>query len=68
MNDVLINTPKGTGKLERIYVSELGFLMIKIAFEDGTFTGYNLGKHNLSNNFFTNELFKNELELSQNIG
>ena len=68
MNDVLINTPKGTGKLERIYVSELGFLMIKIAFEDGTFTGYNLGKHNLSDNFFTNKLFKNELELSQNIG
>ena len=68
MNDVLINTPKGTGKLDRIYVSELGFLMIKIAFEDGTFTGYNLGKHNLSDNFFTNELFKNELKLSQNIG
>lgn len=61
MNDVLINTPKGTGKLDRIYVSELGFLMIKIAFEDGTFTGYNIGKHDPENNHFTNELFKDEI-------
>ena len=31
MNDVLIETPKGVGKLDNIYVSELGFLMVKIA-------------------------------------
>ena len=61
MNEVLIKTPKGVGKLDRMYVSDLGFLMIKIAFEDGTFTGYNLGKHNPSDNFFTKELFKDEL-------
>lgn len=67
MNEVLIETPKGVGNLDRIYVSDLGFLMIKIAFEDGTFTGYNLGKHNPTDNFFTKEIFKDELELNQNI-
>lgn len=60
MNDVLIETPKGVGKLDNIYVSELGFLMVKIAFENGTYTGYNLGKHNPIENIFTKELFKDE--------
>jgi hypothetical protein len=60
MNDVLIETPKGVGKLDNIYASELGFLMVKIAFEDGTYTGYNLGKHNPIENIFTKELFKDE--------
>lgn len=60
MNDVLIETPKGVGKLHNIYVSELGFLMIKIAFDDDTYTGYNLGKHNPSDNPFTKEIFKDE--------
>lgn len=67
MNEVLIETPKGVGNLDRIYVSDLGFLMIKIAFEDGTFTGYNLGKHNPTDNFFTKEIFKDEFELDKNI-
>lgn len=61
MNEVLIKTPKGVGKLDRMYVSDLGFLMVKIAFEDGTFTGYNLGKHNPTNNIFTKEILKDEL-------
>lgn len=61
MNEVLIKTPKGVGKLDRMYVSNLGFLMIKIAFEDGTFTGYNLGKHEPTDNMFTKEIFKDEL-------
>jgi hypothetical protein len=61
INDFLIKTPKGLGKVDKIYVSELGFLMIKIAFEDGTFTGYNLGKHNPEDNFFTKEIFKDRL-------
>jgi hypothetical protein len=34
--------------------------MIKIAFDDGTYTGYNLGKHNPSNNPFTKEISKDE--------
>lgn len=61
MNEVLIETPKGFGKLHQIYVSDLGFLIVKVAFDDGTFTGYNLGKHHPSDNFFTKELFKDEL-------
>ena len=61
MNEILIKTPKGVGKLDRIYVSDLGFLIIKIAFEDGTFTGYNLGKHEPTDNMFTKEIFKDEL-------
>lgn len=61
MNEVLIKTPKGVGKLDRMYVSDLGFLMVKIAFEDGTFTGYNLGKHEPTDNMFTKEIFKDEL-------
>jgi hypothetical protein len=67
MNDVLIETPKGIGKLHKIYVSELGYLMVKIEFDNGTYTGYNLGKHNQAENFFTKELFKEEfIETSQN--
>ena len=61
IKEVLIETPKGIGKLDKIYVSELGFLMVKFAFDDGTFTGYNLGKHDPNNNIFTKELFKDEL-------
>ena len=60
MSNILIETPKGIGRLHNIYVSELGFLMIKIEFENGTFSGYNLGKHNPENNIFTKELFKDE--------
>jgi hypothetical protein len=60
MNDVLIETPKGFGKLDKIYVSELGYLMVKIEFDNGTYMSYNFGKHNPENNFFTKELFKDE--------
>lgn len=67
MTDVEIETPKGIGYLDKVYVSELGFLMLKIRFNDGTFTGYNLGKHNPTDNFFTKEIFKDEFELGQNI-
>ena len=60
MNDVLIETPKGVGKLHNIYVSELGYLMVKIEFDNGTYTGYNLGKHDQSENIFTKEISKDE--------
>jgi hypothetical protein len=60
MNDVLIETPKGVGKLHNIYVSELGFLMVKIEFNNGTYTGYNLGKYNQEDNIFTKEIFNDE--------
>lgn len=60
-NDVLIETPKGLGYIDNIYVSELGFLMLKIKFDDGTFTGYNLGQHDSQKNMFTEKLFEDEL-------
>lgn len=58
-NHPLIETPKGLGEVEKVYMSDLGFLMLKINNLDGTFTTYNLGKHNPSNNIFSNEIIKN---------
>ena len=63
----IIKTPKGLGEIEKIYISELGFLMIKINNMDGTFTTYNLGKHNKTDNIFTKEIFKDENQKSENI-
>lgn len=38
-----IKTPNGFGTLDKIYVSELGFLMVKVYFPDTkTFTTYNV--------------------------
>ena len=37
MNKVLLETPKGIGELEKIYVSELGFLMLRVYFKNGTY-------------------------------
>ena len=39
-----INTPNGVGELEKIYLSELGYLIVKVKNDDKTFTSYNLGK------------------------
>jgi hypothetical protein len=47
MNKVNILTPKGVGEIENTYVSDLGFLMLRINNLDGTYTTYNLGKHNV---------------------
>ena len=60
MNKVNILTPKGIGVVENVYVSDLGFLMLRIDNIDGTFTTYNLGKHNVEDNLFSNQLMKNE--------
>lgn len=57
-NHPLIETPKGLGELEKVYISELGFLMLRIDNLDGTYTTYNLGKHKTQENIFTNELMK----------
>jgi hypothetical protein len=59
-DSVLIETPKGLGAVDKIYVSELGYLMLRIYFENSTFTTYNLGKHDLENNMFTNKIMKDE--------
>lgn len=63
----IINTPKGLGEIEKVFISELGFLMLRIDNLNGTYTTYNLGKHDPSNNIFTNEILKDELQESQNI-
>ena len=39
-----INTPNGEGELKNIYMSELGYLMVKVENDNKTFTTYNLGK------------------------
>jgi hypothetical protein len=56
MNKVNILTPKGVGEIENTYVSDLGFLMLRINNLDGTYTTYNLGKHNVDVNIFTNQI------------
>ena len=56
MNKVNILTPKGIGEIENTYVSDLGFLMLRINNLDGTYTTYNLGKHNVDVNIFTNQI------------
>jgi len=63
----LIQTPKGLGEIEKVYISELGFLMLRIDNLDGTYTTYNLGKHNTSNNIFSKEILKDEFYESQSI-
>jgi hypothetical protein len=59
MKNPKINTPNGIGELENVYVSELGFLMVKIYFKNGTFTTYNLGKYDENDNIFTNKMLEN---------
>jgi hypothetical protein len=61
---VMTQTPKGLGEVNKIYVSELGYLMLRVSFENGTFTTYNLGKHNPENNMFTDKIM--EYEKQQN--
>lgn len=39
-----LNTPNGEGELTKIYLSELGYLMVKVENDNKTFTTYNLGK------------------------
>lgn len=56
MGNPMIQTPKGIGELNKIYISELGFLMLKISFENGTFITYNLGIHNPEDNIFTDKI------------
>jgi hypothetical protein len=56
MNDLIINTPSGEGKVEKLYVSDLGYLMLRIQNRDKTYTTYNMGTHDINDNFFTNSL------------
>lgn len=60
METPMIQTPKGIGEINKIYISELGFLMLKISFNNGTFITYNLGKHNIEDNIFTDKIMQYE--------
>lgn len=64
MKNLLIETPKGNGEIDKIYISELGFLMLRVYFENGTFTTYNLGKHDPNDNMFTNKLMEYQKEIN----
>jgi hypothetical protein len=59
-NKPIIKTSSGLGELEKIYISDLGFLMIRIDNMDGSYTTYNFGKHDVENNMFTKEIMKDE--------
>ncbi len=59
----IIETPKGLGELEKTYISDLGYLMVRINNMDGTFTTYNLGNHNVEKNFISEEIFKKESKI-----
>ena len=57
---VEINTPNGLGEVDSIWVSELGFLMVKVYFNnDKRWISYNLGKHNIMNNIITESIINN---------
>lgn len=51
--ELMITTPKGTGVIDKIYKSELGYLMLKIDNLNGSYTSYNLGNYDPDNNIFT---------------
>jgi len=59
MKNPKVNTPRGVGEIENVYVSELGFLMIRVYYENGTYTSYNLGKHDINENIFTDKILEN---------
>lgn len=54
-----IQLDEKTVELEKIFVSELGFTMIKTKNPDGTFTSYNVGRLNPKDNPFTNLIYSN---------
>jgi len=58
---VKIVTPNGEGTIDDIFVSELGYLMLRIHFPDKhKWTTYNLGTHDIKNNIFTNIISPNK--------
>lgn len=56
MNPVQIKTPSGVGTIDNIYISDLGYLMLRINNLDGSYTTYNLGQHNVDSNIFTDKI------------
>lgn len=60
MNDLIIKTPSGEGKVEKLYVSDLGYLMLRINNLDHTYTTYNLGIFDINDNFLSKSLEQQE--------
>ena len=50
---VYIETKNGNGYIEEIWVSELGYLMVKVNL-GGRWVSFNLGTHKPDNNIFSN--------------
>lgn len=54
---ITINTPSGKAEVENVFISELGFLMLKVYLpEQKVWTTYNIGVHDENNNIFTNSI------------
>lgn len=53
MKNPIVETPKGFGEIDNVYLSDLGFLMVKVRYENKTYITYNFGKHDVSDNMFT---------------
>lgn len=48
-----IETPNGEGTIDDIFISELGYLMLRVYFKDERkWTTYNLGTHDPKDNLF----------------
>jgi hypothetical protein len=58
MKKPTILTTKGMGEVDDIYISGLGYLMVRVSFENGTYVTYNLGMHDIEDNILTNEILK----------
>lgn len=54
---IRIDTKHGIGVIDELWISELGFLMIKINYGN-RWISFNMGKFNEEDNIFTNELKK----------
>ena len=57
---VNILTPNGEATIENLFISELGFLMLRVKNQDNTWTTYNLGPHDPNNNPFTKLILPNK--------
>ena len=59
MVGLVINTPNGEGELKNIYLSELGYLMVKV--ENDNVFGVTFPHHDLSNQFSRSGMCKEDI-------
>jgi len=54
---VKIDTPYGMGVIEKFWVSELGYFMVKVFYEEEkVYKSFNMGTHDPENNIITNKI------------